>query len=283
MLPLRRLRVGHTQTVIVSGEPLDKGQEWAESPGTWFDPEDYGGLDDTYPSAKAIVELLIQVVGPSSVVDVGCGPGIFVAEWLRRGLDDVVGMDGPPVSAVYRAPASSFRVVDLAQPVESDRRFDLATCLEVAEHLLPADERVLVSSLVSLAPIVAFSAAPPGQGGLGHVNEQWPLHWSRLFAEHRYQQVDVIRGQLVDSEDVDWYYRTNLVVFAADDQVVQILERADCLEIPDAYQLAFQSGIRSGLTERSWSELVKAMVWKIRRRLGTTRLGAAVRRCLPGA
>lgn len=266
---------------MASEESVGTGGRSTEPVGTWFDPEDYGGLDDTAPSATVIVDLLRDMVAPASVVDVGCGPGVFAAEWIRRGVHDVVGMDGAPVAGVYRAPASTFRVVDLSEPVDEGRRFDLATCLEVAEHLPPESEGTLVASLVDLAPVVAFSAAPPGQGGHGHVNERWPAHWANLFAAHGYHQVDVVRGLLVDREDVAWYYRTNLVVFADADHVGRILDWADAAAVPDPHQLAFQRGIRSGLVERGWRELVGAVVRKARRRVGTTRAGGAIRRLRP--
>ena len=267
---------------MASQETTGAGSHSEDRAGTWFDPEDYGGFDDTAPSAAVIVDLLKQLVEPVSVVDVGCGPGVFVAEWIRRGIHDVVGMDGAPVAGLYRGPPSSFRAVDLAEPVSEGRRFDLATCLEVAEHLPPESEGVLVASLVGLAPVVAFSAAPPGQGGHGHVNERWSLHWSYLFAAHGYQQVDLLRGPLVEREEVAWYYRANLVVFAASDHAKSLLEWADSAAVPDPHQVAFQRGIRSGLVERGWLELVGAVLRKARRRVGVTRVGEALRR-LPGA
>jgi len=269
--------------VVVSEEPNGGGAGPVERAATWFDPQDYGGLDDTASSAAVVVEILRDMVAPSSVVDVGCGPGVFVAEWIRQGVHDVTGMDGSPVADVYRGPPTTFRIVDLTLPVGAERRFDLATCFEVAEHLPRESEGVLVSSLVDLAPVVAFSAAPPGQGGHGHVNERWPLHWAGLFAAHGYQQVDAVRGLLVDREEVAWYYRTNLVVFADRHHLGGVLEWADRAEVPDPHQVAFQRGIRSGLVEREWSELVRAVVRKARRRVGTSRLGGVVRRVLPGA
>ena len=259
--------------MMASEEPDGAG---AGPSGTWFEPEDYGGLDDTAPSASVVVGLLREMVAPASVVDIGCGPGVFVAEWVRQGVHDVVGLDGAPVAGVYLGPPTTFRVVDLALPVAEGRRFDLATCLEVAEHLPPEAEGTLVASLVNLAPVVAFSAAPPGQGGHGHVNERWLLHWARLFAIHGYQQVDAVRGLLVGREEVAWYYRTNLMVFAEPNRLGSILEWADRSDVPDPHQVAFQKGIRSGLVERGWSELVGALFRKLCRRVGTSRLGGAI-------
>ena len=59
--------------------------------------------------------------------------------------------------------------------------------------------------LTSLAPVVVFSAASAYQGGIHHVNEQWPTYWAALFAEHGLVAVDSLRKDLwreVNGSDV---------------------------------------------------------------------------------
>ena len=51
---------------------------------------------------------------------------------------------------------------DLSQRITIDSKYDLACCLEVAEHRSP-NVLVLVEDLTKLAPVVLFSAAIPGQ------------------------------------------------------------------------------------------------------------------------
>jgi hypothetical protein len=59
---------------------------------------------------------------------------------------------------------------DIATPLPEHLvgRFDLAVCLEVAEHLPPERAESFIRELCDLAPVVLFSAAIPGQGGTGH-------------------------------------------------------------------------------------------------------------------
>jgi hypothetical protein len=53
---------------------------------------------------------------------------------------------------------------------------------EVAEHIHPRYARHLVATLTR-APLVIISAAQPGQGGEGHLNEQPLSYWRSLFEE----------------------------------------------------------------------------------------------------
>lgn len=74
----------------------------------------------------------------------------------------------------------------------------------------------LVAVLTRAAKVVLFSAAPPGQGGVGHVNEQWPEYWRDLFQAHGFRMLDLIRSRIRDDQRVVWWYRQNLLLFSGD-------------------------------------------------------------------
>jgi SAM-dependent methyltransferase len=166
-------------------------------------------------SARIIVPLIIELCSPSSVVDVGCGTGEWLAEFQQHGVDDVMGVDGKwlPKSQLSIA-ENCFTELDLASPGRPDNRYDIALCLEVAEHLPPASAVPVVSYLTASAPIIIFSAAVPGQGGVGHVNEQWLDYWVDLFVEHSYEMFDVFRSAIWNDERIEPWYAQNTVVFA---------------------------------------------------------------------
>ncbi|MDT8380578.1 MAG: class I SAM-dependent methyltransferase, partial [Desulfotignum sp.] len=129
---------------------------------------------------EIIVPVLMEVLNPRSVVDVGCGIGTFLHVFRKAGVNDVLGYDGSWVNldqlSQYLNPAF-FREVDLEKSVSPERSFDLALCLEVAEHLHPDSADNLVETLTSLSSRILFSAAVPGQMGQNHINEQWPEYW----------------------------------------------------------------------------------------------------------
>lgn len=169
-------------------------------------------------SAREIVPLVLALVQPRSVVEVGCGIGSWLSVFQVHGIDDVRGMDGDWVDRnmlVIRE--DRFAAVDLRRPLQVDRRFGLAVSMEVAEHLPGECARTFVEALTKLAPVILFSAAIPCQGGVGHVNEQWPEYWVEHFAQHGYAVIDSIRKKIWRNARVEWYYAQNALMFASGD------------------------------------------------------------------
>jgi hypothetical protein len=118
------------------------------------------------------------------------------------------------LKAKLEIPREKFLVHDLTAPLKLNRKFDLAICLEVAEHLPAAQARAFVKTLCDAADRILFSAAIPGQGGRHHVNEQWPAYWAELFAEFGFECYDVLRPRIWDDPRVLWYYAQNCLIFA---------------------------------------------------------------------
>jgi len=169
-------------------------------------------------SARRVAPLVMAALAPRAIVDVGCGRGTWLAAFAELGVADVTGIDGDYVErSALLIPADRFIASDLRRPPGLRRTFDLALCLEVAEHL-PADAGPeLIRYLISAAPAVLFSAAIPGQGGTGHVNEQWQEHWRALFAGAGYAAVDLIRPLVWGLRDVEPWYQQNMILYCAAD------------------------------------------------------------------
>lgn len=180
-----------------------------------YNEDHRGAIDEKLASARAILPLVRDLVPVTSVLDVGCGFGAFLAVWGELGVETRVGVEGEWITReALLVPPESVRVRDLEAPLDLDERFDLVTCLEVAEHLSPQRARGFVADLVARAPVVLFSAAIPGQGGTGHVNEQWQAYWVHLFRAHGYEPIDAIRPRIWDDPEVCWWYAQNTLLFA---------------------------------------------------------------------
>jgi SAM-dependent methyltransferase len=162
-------------------------------------------------SAEVVVPIVLELVPVTSVCDVGCGTGIWLDEFRHHGITDIRGYDGDYVPRdLLRIPPDRFFPIDLTQPLDAGRTFDLAVSLEVAEHLPPESAASFVKGLTRLSPIVLFSAAIPNQGGTEHLNERWQDYWAEVFLAHGYRSIDAIRWRIWDNDDVELWYRQNM-------------------------------------------------------------------------
>lgn len=184
-----------------------------------FSPEVYEEIrGGAKRSAAAIVPWLLEFIPAKTVLDVGCGEGWFAREFAAHGcatwaIDSTV----QGISASY-ANLLVFEHRDLLTCETLYRgHVDLAVCLEVAEHLPESRAEWLIDQLCAIAPVVVFSAAIPGQGGHGHLNEQWPSYWIPLFEGNGFTVTDAARLTFWDQGHVEPWYRQNLMIAARDE------------------------------------------------------------------
>lgn len=227
-------------------------------------------------SARAVAPLILEMTRARSVVDVGCGQGTWLSVFRELGVERVQGMDGSYVDrAALRIPAECFRAVDLAHPpsggagAAAPGSFELAMSLEVAEHLPPETADAFVAFLTSLAPVVVLSAAVPGQGGTGHVNEQWPDYWVARFAARGFAVADAIRPRIWSDRRVAAWYRQNLLVFVRNERLAEYPALAEaaartrietlCVVHPELYAYAHRRPLGSVWSLAAWLPRLAAM------------------------
>ena len=167
-------------------------------------------------SAGRVVSLILSMTQVRSVLDVGCSVGHWLNRWREAGVEDHLGLDGDYVERTALViDKQRFIPTDLSAPFSLGRRFDFVTCLEVAEHLPETRAAGLVKDLTDHGDLVLFSAAPPGQGGENHINEQPYTYWRDLFAARGYVLIDCVRPLAAWFSDVAPWYRQNTFLFAS--------------------------------------------------------------------
>lgn len=174
-------------------------------------------------SAQKTLPIILESLSIRSVLDVGCGQGAWLKAWKSLGVDEILGIDGDYVrtDALLIGP-EEFLAKDLTQAFDIDRKFDLVQSLEVAEHLPPESAPIFVESIVRHADFVLFSAAPVGQGGDFHINEQPYDYWRRLFANHGYVAFDCIRPVIQGVREIEPWYRYNIFLYVAGSVVKEL-------------------------------------------------------------
>lgn len=175
----------------------------------------YNHLKNQHSSLAPVEALavLFEDYVPSSVLDLGCGPGRWLNALSNFGITDILGVDGiDMISRESPNLSKYFKLADFSKPLELGRHFDAAICLEVAEHLSVEHATNIITILTDSSNLIYFSAACPGQPGQHHVNCQWPSHWQGLFNERGFVCSDAIRWRIWENGSIEPWYRQNLFV-----------------------------------------------------------------------
>lgn len=198
-------------------------------------------------SARLIVPILIDLINPKSVLDVGCGNGTWLEIFKENKISDYIGVDGEFANLdILRIPKENFFIADLKVGFTLNRKFDLAISLEVGEHLPNEIIPTFVASITKHADIVAFSAAIPGQGGTYHINEQPHAYWHKHFSDLGYECFDVIRPKVWYAGKVQLWYRQNIFLYVKKEKIASLSIKLSEQKFPDIHpETSFK---RSGKT-----------------------------------
>lgn len=223
-------------------------------------------------SALVVLDRFFKIIQVKSVIDIGCGIGT----WLNAARQvapcvEIFGVDQPHGKTTLQIDRDVFQAVDFNQAFYLGKRFDLALCLEVAEHLDESVADTFVKSLCDHSDTILFSAAIPGQGGVHHVNEQWPSYWVQKFEKEGYKVFDVIRPHIWKDSRVEVWYRQNILVFSKAPHHINLLSSVDaCLPVDLAHPELFSDVNRerqSLVSKAGYVRLTRSLVRRVASKL----------------
>jgi hypothetical protein len=147
-------------------------------------------LEET-PMAERLAQYIKNRFDPVHATDYGCSTGIYVRELIAQGID-AMGFDNSQ-AAIDHCVCPNIEQVDITDSSAVGLRYaDLGLCIEVAEHIPERNADDLMRFLLRHTKHwLIFSAAVPGQGGVGHVNCQPRDYWITKF-EKRGWVVDLV-------------------------------------------------------------------------------------------
>jgi uncharacterized UPF0146 family protein len=132
------------------------------------------------PFAERLAQWIDKELSPEKIIDIGCGPGMYVRSLRELGLD-AYGYDiDPRVNGKEEEGIHRIDMFSLYDPA------DVVMCIEVAEHIPVTKEREVIESVARntlVGGTLIWSAAHPGQGGVGHVNCQIKEYWECRLIE----------------------------------------------------------------------------------------------------
>jgi SAM-dependent methyltransferase len=155
-------------------------------------------------------EYIIKKYKVNSVIDVGCGMGFSLVEFLKH-CKNVVGIDGSEF-ALENSPAKEliFKHDYSIGELETENRFDLCWSCEFVEHV-DEEYRDNFLSTFAFAKYVAMTFAEPGQPGHHHVNcqpqEYWIEHLARFGFKYDDQATLELRQVAKEEGEDDGYFK----------------------------------------------------------------------------
>ena len=192
--------------------------------GVTQEPVPTGNTYDKYGSTNPVVRRLMtgfestldelwHKAAPQSILDVGCGEGVLTEQWADKlGGGRIVGidLDDPKLKAEWEKRQRAnleYRVEDATHLSFADNEFDLASAIEVLEHVPDPERTVAEMARVAKSWLLVSVPREPLWRGLnmargaylkdfgntpGHIN-----HWSkRSFVSmlSRHGTVDEVRS-----------------------------------------------------------------------------------------
>lgn len=175
-------------------------------------------------AAREVLPFIFSIVKPLSVLDIGCGTGSWLKISKELGVNEVLGIDGILVDqTILDISKEEFKLHNLGEPLNLSHKYNLAICLEVAEHLPEEGADNIIDILTKHSDIILFSAAIPGQGGQYHINEQWPDYWQEKFNKKGYLTYDILRDKFWNNKNVKWWYRQNMFIYSKSDTAISTM------------------------------------------------------------
>jgi len=166
--------------------------------------------------SEKITPFIIKTIKPTSIIDFGCGCGYFLKSLVDEGSvtdDNFKGLNFNKPDNL-KIDEECFNQFNFSDSYVSEIKYDLVISLEVAEHLIEKSADIFVESLVfSANDYIIFSAATPGQGGEGYLNEQPHKYWHEKFASHGFKMTDPIRPILKNDKSIPSWYRNNIFLY----------------------------------------------------------------------
>jgi 2-polyprenyl-3-methyl-5-hydroxy-6-metoxy-1,4-benzoquinol methylase len=174
--------------------------------GVTQEPVPTGNTFDKYGSTNPVVRKLMtgfestldelwEKAAPSSILDVGCGEGVLTEQWADKlGDGRIVGidLDDPKLRTEWEKRQRAnleYRVEDATNLSFADGEFDMATAIEVLEHVPDPERTVAEMARVAKRWVLVSVPREPLWRGLnmargayikdfgntpGHIN-----HWSK--------------------------------------------------------------------------------------------------------
>jgi len=171
--------------------------------------------------SRTVKKVLPEIV---TSLDVGSGGGGYVY-YLRKHGYDAEGIEysliGRILGLLQGLHIRKYNCEWKTNPFQF-KQFDLVYSIEVGEHIPYHLSDSFVEYISNRGRVIVFSAAHPGQGGQGHINEQPKKFWKEKFEKHgfayQYEDTKEFQKNLIELGYKGWLPE-NIQIFRSIKQI----------------------------------------------------------------
>lgn len=177
---------------------------------------------------------LKSMFSPKTHIDVGCALGLLVESMRSVGINSC-GIDFSEY-AIQNAPFVVRPHVSLGDIANftSERKYDIATCIEVMEHIPEEQSGKALDNLCALSNVIYFTSTPYDTEEETHVNvretEEWDLEFKNRgyvsFAGVTHYTIPWGRTYVKSGEEIDLQER---IVYSKTRNIVQRRDKHVCI------------------------------------------------------
>jgi len=155
-----------------------------------------------------------------SVIDYGCGAGWFLYYFYKDykiiNIQGIEPNDGIK-NVIDKKIINNIKFLSLESDLIIKEKYDLAMCIEVIEHIDDKFSNIILNNITKNSNTLIFSAATPGQGGYGHINEREFSYWKNKLENNNNfifnkPKTKEFRKFLKSEKCCSWYIK-NISVF----------------------------------------------------------------------
>lgn len=123
---------------------------------------------------------LVKHLNPKTVLELGCGPGVFVSSLLERG----VSAKGIDRNRHFKKLNDEHIILADLKTYQIEQPVDMITSIEVFEHMADEELENILSQIAANCKWFVFSSTPhssPADAEWGHVNIKSKAEWINFF------------------------------------------------------------------------------------------------------
>ncbi|MBN2368648.1 class I SAM-dependent methyltransferase [Candidatus Woesearchaeota archaeon] len=157
-----------------------------------------------------MIDEMLKIYNPKSVLDIGSGSGKAIDYFLKRGVKEVIGVEGSEMAIRHAKNRGLIRRHNLNNPLNLKRKFDIIYSFEFIEHIHEKYVENILNTFSRHSDIIVMTAAAPGSHGQGHFNCQPPEYWIEKFGKKGYAYNKKNTERLKNCNDI---FADNILVF----------------------------------------------------------------------